>query len=206
MKYKGIILLTGYEAFGDFKVNPSIAACMRLNDKIYNGYRVVVEEIPMRFEEVKDEIEGHVDKYKPAAVLSTGVSSEGSCIKLERIAINLTTAKGPSKKEQLPEGEPIKAGGPVGYFSTLPLQELLEGLKKTGIPALISNSAGTFDCNLIFYQLMDYLDRESINIPAGFIHVPRLPEQALDGKTPSMALDFTAHALDVVAEMISNDL
>ncbi len=77
---------------------------------------------------------------------------------------------------------------------------------RTGIPALISNSAGTFGCNLIFYQLMDYLDRESINIPAGFIHVPRLPEQALDGKTPSMALDFTAHALDVVVEMVSKDL
>ncbi len=206
MDNKGIILLTGYEAFGDFKVNPSIAACMRLNNKIYNAYRVVVEEIPMRFEEVKDEIEGHVDKYKPAAVLSTGVSSEGSCIKLERIAINLTTAKGPSKKEQLPEGEPIKAGGPVGYFSTLPLGKLLEGLKRAGVPAVISNSAGTFGCNLIFYQLMDYLDREGLDIPAGFIHAPRLPEQALDGKTPSMALDLTAHALDVVVEMISKDL
>ena len=206
MAHKGIILLTGFEAFGDFKVNPSIAACMRLNDKIYNGYRVVVEEIPMRFGEVKDVIEGHIDKYKPAAVLSTGVSSEGSCIKLERVAINLTTAKGPSKKEQLPEGEPIRAGGPVGYFSTLPLGKLLEGLKRAGIPVLISNSAGTFGCNLIFYQLMDYLDRESINIPAGFIHVPRLPEQALDGKSPSMALDFTAHALEVVVDMISKDL
>ena len=206
MTHKGIILLTGYEAFGDFKVNPSIAACMHLNDKIYNGYRVVVEEIPMRFGEVKDEIEGHVGKYKPAAVLSTGVSSEGACIKLERVAINLTTAKGPSKKEQLPEGEPIRAGGPVGYFSTFPLGKFLDGLKRVGIPAVISNSAGTFGCNLIFYQLMDYLDRESINIPAGFIHVPRLPEQALDGKTPSMALDFTAHALDAVVEMISKDL
>ncbi len=206
MEYKGIILLTGYEAFGDFKVNPSIAACMRLNNKTFNGYRVVVEEIPMRLGEAKDVIEGHVDKYKPAAVLSTGVSSEGACIKLERVAINLTTAKRPSKKEQLPEGEPIRAGGPIGYFSTLPLQELLEGLKRAGIPVLISNSAGTFGCNLIFYQLMDYLDRESINIPAGFIHVPRLPEQALDGKSPSMALDFTAHALEVVVDMISKDL
>jgi pyroglutamyl-peptidase len=206
MDYKGIILLTGYEAFGDFKVNPSIAACMRLNDKIYNGYRVVVEEISMRFEEVKDEIEGHVDKYKPAAVLSTGVSSEGACIKLERVAINVTTATGASKAEQLPEAESIRAGGPVGYFSTLPLQEFLEGLKRAGIPVLISNSAGTFGCNLIFYQLMDYLDRQGLNIPAGFIHVPRLPEQALDGKTPSMALDLSAHALDAVVEMISKDL
>lgn len=85
--------------FGDFKVNPSIAACMRLNNKTYNGYRVVVEEIPMRFGEVKDEIEGHVGKYKPAAVLSTGVSSEGACIKLERVAINVTTGTGASKAE-----------------------------------------------------------------------------------------------------------
>jgi pyroglutamyl-peptidase len=203
---KGIILLTGYEAFGDFKVNPSIAACMRLDDKTYDGYEVVVEEIPMRFAEVKDEIEGHVKKYRPAAVLSTGVSSEGACIKLERVAINVTTATGASKEEQLPEAEPIRKGGPVGYFSTLPLEKILEGLQGSGIPAVISNSAGTFGCNQIFYQLMDYLDREDLNIPAGFIHVPRLPEQALDGKTPSMALDLSARALDVVVEMISKDL
>jgi pyroglutamyl-peptidase len=206
MDNKGIILLTGYEAFGEFEVNPSIAACMRLGDKTYNGYKVVVEEIPMRFGEVKDEIEGHVKKYRPAAVISTGVSSEGACIKLERVAINVTTATGASKEEQLPEAKPIRKGGPVGYFSTLPLEKFLEGLQGAGIPAVISNSAGTFGCNQIFYLLMDYLDREDLNIPAGFIHVPRLPEQALDGKTPSMALDLSAHALDVVVEMISKDL
>ena len=98
MDNKGIILLTGYEAFGDFKVNPSIAACMQLNNKTYNGYKVVVEEITMKFEEVKDVIEGHVSKYKPAAVLCTGVSREGACIKLERVAINITTAKGVSQE------------------------------------------------------------------------------------------------------------
>ena len=206
MDDKGIILLTGYEAFADFKVNPSIAACMRLNNKTFNGYKVVVEEIPMRFGEVKDVIEGHVDQYKPAAVISTGVSSDGACIKLERVAINVTTANGASKEEQLPEGKPIREGGPVGYFSTLPLWKLLECLKKAEIPTVISNSAGTFGCNLVFYQLLDYLDRKGLNIPAGFIHVPRLPEQALDGKSPSMTLDLTTYALNVVVGMISNDL
>jgi pyroglutamyl-peptidase len=179
---------------------------MQLKDKIFHGYKFVVEEIPMRFGEVKEEIEGYIRKYRPAAVISTGVSSEGACIKLERVAINITTATGPSKEERLPKGEPIREGGPVGYFSTLPLWELFEGLKKTKIPALISNSAGTFGCNLIFYLLMDYLDSKGLNIPAGFIHVPRLPEQALDGKNPSMTLDLMAHALNEVVDMISSDL
>jgi pyroglutamyl-peptidase len=206
MESKGIILLTGYEAFGDFRVNPSIAACMRLDGKIFNGYKVVVEEISMDFTEVRDIIEGHLDKYRPAAVISTGVSREGASISLERVAINITTATGPSEEEELPTDEALRPGCPAAYLTTLPLWRLLEGLKTALIPAVISNSAGTLGCNQIFYQVMDYLDRNGMDIPAGFIHVPRLPEQALDGKNPSMTLDLIARALEIVVELIAKEL
>ena len=77
MPVKGTILLTGYEAFGDFSVNPSIAACRNLEGKEIEGYKISVEEITMKFDSVKAEIEGHLENYRPAATICTGVSGAG---------------------------------------------------------------------------------------------------------------------------------
>jgi len=102
--------------------------------------------------------------------------------------------------------QPLREGGPAAYFTTLPFREILAALKEAKIPAALSNSAGTVGCNQIFYHLMDYLAREEIDIPAGFVHVPRLPEQALGKRMPSMSLDLSARALEIVVEAIAEKL
>jgi len=206
MGEKGVILLTGYEAFGEFEVNPSITACKRLKGKTFNGYRVVVEEIPMRFQEVRGVIEDHLVKYRPAAVVCTGVSGAGASIAVERIAINVFDARGRNVMEKVSPDQPLREGGPAAYFTTLPFREILAALKEAKIPAVLSNSAGTVGCNQIFYNLMDYLAREKIDIPAGFVHVPRLLEQALGKRMPSMTIELIVMALEVVVEMISASL
>jgi pyroglutamyl-peptidase len=99
--------------------------------------------------------------------------------------------------------EPLNENGPAAYFSGLPLREILEALKEAGVPSAISNSAGTFGCNQIFYHLMDYRAREGIETPAGFIHVPSLPEQVVNKETPSMTLDLIAKALEVAASTVA---
>ncbi len=202
MEAKGNILLTGYEAFGDFKVNPSIAACERLEGRVFKGFKVVVEEIPMRFDDVRNIIEGHMERHKPVAVVFTGVTGAGAQIAVERVAINVFSARerimGTDSLDR-----PLREGGPVAYFTKLPFRLLLERLKEAKIPSILSNSAGTVGCNQIFYYLMDYLAREGIDIPAGFIHIPRLPEQALGFRAPSMTLNLSARAMEVVVEAIS---
>ena len=203
---KGRILLTGYEAFGDFRVNPSIAACERLEGKVINGYEVVVEEIPMRFRDVRGAIEGHLESHKPSAVVCTGVSGAGARISVERVAVNVFDSRGRNVMGEVPQDTPLREGGPVAYFATLPIRKVLMALKEAKIPAALSNSAGADGCNQIFYHLMDYLAREGVDIPAGFVHVPRLPEQALDARMPSMALDFSARALEVVVGVVSEEL
>lgn len=199
------ILLTGYEPFGEFTVNPSITACRRLDGKSFNEYRVVVEEIPMRYQEVKSIIEGHLEQYHPSAVICTGLSARPN-IAVERVAINIGSADdrpnyGFEKLDQI-----LNDSGPVAYWTKLPYRGLLHELRLAGVPAVLSNSAGTQGCNLIFYHLMDYLAKEKLDIPAGFVHVPLLPEQALAKELPSMHLDLITMGLEVIVQYISKQL
>ena len=205
MAEKGVILLTGFEPFGGSDVNPSILACREIEGKTFNGYRVVVEEIPLRFHEINDIIKGHVSRYTPAVVVSTGQGGGGG-LSVERVAINVGSARMPYNCGYKPVDEPLNADGPVAYWTRLPYRRMLEGLKGAGVPARLSNSAGTFGCNQIFYHLMDHLANEGIETPAGFIHVPLLPRQALERGSASMSLDLIAKGFEVVVELISKDL
>lgn len=199
------IMLTGFEPFGGSDVNPSITACKKLEGRTFNGFGVVVEEIPLRFHEIRGLIEGHVEKHGPAAVVCTGQSG-GPSIALERVAINIADARNPYNCGHKPVDETLNDEGPVAYFSRLPLRDLEEALKKAKIPVVVSNSAGTYGCNQIFYHLMDYVARRGIDIPAGFIHVPSLPEQVVDKRQPSMTVELIAEALEVALETISKKL
>ncbi|MBC8223740.1 pyroglutamyl-peptidase I [Candidatus Bathyarchaeota archaeon] len=199
------ILLTGFEPFGESTVNPSISACRRLEGKGVDGFEIVVEEIPLRFHEIRSAIEEHIARLDPAAVICTGQSGRAS-ISLERVAINVADARIPYNCGTQPVDKRLNGEGPAAYFSGLPLRDIFEALKEAKVPAAISNSAGTFGCNQIFYHLMDYRSRLGLEIPAGFIHVPCLPEQAVNKETPSMALDLTVKALEIAVSTVASEI
>jgi pyroglutamyl-peptidase len=202
---KGRVLLTGFEPFGGSYVNPSNEVCRRLKDEVFNGYRVVVETIPLKYDEVKPRLLEAIEKHGPSAIICTGQSGAAT-INLERVTINVADARIPYNCGAQPTDKPIVDGGPAAYFTKLPLRKLLKALKVAGIPATISNSAGTFGCNHIFYELMRYLDETGSGIPAGFIHVPPLPEQVVDKGTAPMSVETTAQALRVVVEELTGEL
>lgn len=205
MSRQKIILLTGFEPFGGSSVNPSIEACKLLMNETYNGYTVKVEEIPLHFKEIKPKIIKHINSYNPSAVICTGQSSR-SLISLERVAINIANARIPYNCGSKPTDEKLEQHGPTGFFTKLPLRKLLESLTDAKIPAEISNTAGTFGCNQIFYHLMKHLEDNGINTPAGFIHVPSLPEQVVGSNKPSMSLQIIAEALRTIIKTISDNL
>lgn len=182
-------------------MNPSIMACRRLDGENYNGYRVAVEEIPLRFHEIKGIIEGHIEAYRPSAVICTGQSGRPS-ISVERVALNIADARIPYNCGMKPTDETLSKSGPVAYFTKLPYRSVVERLKHSGIPAVVSNSAGAFGCNQLFYHLMDYLARKEAKFPAGFIHVPSLPEQVIDRGTPSMTVELISEAIKIAVETV----
>jgi pyroglutamyl-peptidase len=196
------ILLTGFEPFGGSHINPSIEACKPYDKKIINGVKFRVVEIPLKFDEIKPILIKAIEEIQPSAIICTGQSG-ASTINLERVAINVADARIPYNCGTKPIDEPIESVGPVAYFSTLPLREMLSALTEANIPAGISNSAGTFGCNHIFYVLMHYLSTNFIEIPAGFVHVPCLPEQVLEKKLPSMSLNLIIEALGIVLETLT---
>ena len=189
-----VILLTGFEPFGGSHINPSIEACRRLEGENYHGYRVVAEEIPLRYREIQATIEGHIVNHRPAAVVCTGQGG-GTGLAVERVAINIASARMPYNCGEAPMDELLNSEGPVGYFTRLPYRDLLDLLKEAGVPSRLSNSAGTYGCNQIFYHLMDYVARAGLEIQSGFIHVPSMPEQVLNRRGgASMSIELPQKA------------
>ncbi len=199
------IVLTGFEPFGGSDINPSILACNEFANKNIGGYEFSIHEIPLRFNEIGSIISKIIDEDSPKIIICTGQSPR-SAISLERVAINLAdVTKSAYNCGAKPSNAILEENGADGYFSTLPIRDIFDELVKNKIPVEISNSAGTYGCNQIFYHLMYLLNLKKYKIPAGFVHVPSLPEQVVGrvvaGRAvPSMSLDLIVKALKIIIE------
>ena len=182
------ILVTGFAPFGGEIINPSYEAVKLLPDEILN-YKIVKKEIQTAFNLSKDELIETIQKEQPVAVLLMGQAGGAKNMRIERVAINLDDASIADNLNVSPVDQPIIDNGPSAYFSTLPIKKIVENLRDDGIPAVVSNSAGTYVCNHLMYHLLYYLDQEKINIPGGFIHVPYIFDQIKD-KPDTYATDL----------------
>jgi pyroglutamyl-peptidase len=134
-------------------------------------------------------------------VICVGQAGGRYDITIERVAINIDDARIPDNEGNQPIDEPIFADGDAAYFSSLPIKAITNEIKKEGIPASVSNTAGTFVCNHIMYGLLYLIDKKYNNIKGGFIHVPFLPEQVLNRpNTPYMSLEYIAKALTIAVK------
>ncbi|MES2510417.1 MAG: pyroglutamyl-peptidase I [Pseudomonadota bacterium] len=201
------VLLTGFDAFGGASVNPSWLAVQALNGEILQGHRLVAAALPTTFAGSTTELSRLLKAHRPALVICVGQAGGRSAISLERIAINVADASMADNDGAQPLDVPVKTAGPAGYFSTLPIKAMLLALQDSRIPAEVSQTAGTFVCNQVFYALMYTLARQrgSSRARGGFIHVPWLPEQG----SPAMALDMMVKGLRIATDcalMTSADL
>lgn len=200
------IVLTGFESFGGSEINPSILACKEFRHKNIGEYVFAVYEIPLKFDEIKRTLESIIEKEKPQIVICTGQSPR-SVISLERVAVNIADiTRSAYNCGAKPRDVILEETGDDGYFSTLPIRRIFDELEKNKIPTEISNSAGTYGCNQIFYHLMYLLNLKNYKIPAGFVHVPSLPEQVVGKRIPSMSLELIVKALKTIIETTINDI
>lgn len=189
------LLITGFQPFDGESVNPALEVAKSLQGKTINGYEVIAREIPVvRFEALKA-VQAAIEELQPNAVITIGQAGGRPDITVERIGINIDDFRIPDNKGNQPIDEPIVAGGPVAYWATLPIKKMVANVKAQGIPASVSNSAGTYVCNHLLYGLLHYLTTQGKTaIPAGFIHIPYLPEQMAvrsgkDAQVATMSLD-----------------
>lgn len=176
------VLLTGFDAFGGDAVNPSWLVAQALDGQTIAGHRVVAAQLPTEFSASALRLVALVRQHRPALVLCLGLAGSRSSLSLERIAINVQDARIADNAGAQPIDVPVVPGGPAAYFSTLPIKAMQQAMVQHGVAATISQTAGTFVCNHVFYALMHHLQSGR---RGGFIHVPYLPHQG----QPHMTLD-----------------
>ena len=179
---KKTVLLTGFEPFNGATVNPAWEAVRALKGWIEDDFIVEILQLPCVFGFASRVLCGAVDEIKPDIVICVGQAGGRASLTVERVAINVDDAPILDNDGQQPVDAPIAPAGPAAYFATLPVKAIVGAMRERGLQAAVSQTAGTFVCNHVFYGLMHHLrGRAAIG---GFIHVPYLPEQG----APSMAL------------------
>lgn len=191
------ILLTGFTPFGNEDINPSWEAVRALDGKHIADHAVVARLLPTAFADSQRQLALAVDEVEPSILLGVGQAGGRSRISLERVAINVQDARIADNAGAQPIDEAIVADGPAAYLSNLPIKAMLQALLADGLPAEVSNTAGTFVCNHVAY-LMLHLAAKHRGLRAGFIHIPYLPSQAARfPNAPSMGQDDVVRALTV---------
>ena len=173
------VLLTGFDAFGGASINPSWLAVQALNGEEVTGHTLVAAQLPTTFEGSPLALASLLRLHKPALVICVGQAGGRSAMSIERVAININDARIADNAGESPLDTPVVPGGPAAYFSTLPIKAMLRALQQAGVAAEVSQTAGTFVCNHVFYGLMHALATQPDFKLArgGFIHVPYMPDQ-----------------------------
>ena len=179
------ILITGFEPFGGEIVNPSWEVAKQLDGLIVAGAQLVAVQLPCVFSKSLLALSDALEAHHPNMVLSLGQADGRSDFSIERVAINVCDARIPDNEGAQPIDEPVVPDGPAAYFSSLPIKKMAAALKAQGFPAAISQTAGTFVCNQVFYGLQHALVGKGTM--SGFVHVPLMPLQAAKRAGPSLA-------------------
>jgi pyroglutamyl-peptidase len=199
------ILLTGFEPFDKSPINPSEQVVETLAAETIPGVELATAILPVEVERGPAALLQTFEATQPDGVVCLGQASGRKGISIERVAVNLLDFRIPDNAGNQISDQSVIVDGAAAYFITLPIRQIFETLKEKGIPAELSLSAGAYLCNQVIYTLLHHLQSQSLQIPAGFIHLPDLPEQAAvrSRPTPSMSLDTMIQGIRVALEVIA---
>jgi len=200
------ILVTGFEPFDESPINPSEQVVRALNQHPPAGTNLHTAILPVDYQRGPQVLLQAVEACQPEAVVCLGENRGSAALRIERVGINLLDFRIPDNQGIQMIDEPILAGEAAAYFATLPVRKLLQGVQEAGIPAELSLSAGAYLCNQVLYTLLAHLQRQPRLIPAGFIHLPSLPEQAALEKRniPSMSLETMLRGMQIILSLLED--
>ena len=198
-----VILLTGFRPFAQLAENSS----QLVVESIAESHRsdVHCEVLTTAYHEAGTSVRRTIERLKPAAVLALGVAEGAATIRLERLALNVDDTDIVDEAGWAPNGEAIVPDGPAAYWSTLPLDTMEEALRRRAIPVTMSNHAGTFVCNHVFYAARHFTESAKIPIPTGFIHLPMRVDglDMISHKPPGLPLSTLVEAVEVCLDVLS---
>jgi len=190
-----VILVTGFEPFGGERTNPSWEICSQL-PKTIGRARIETLQVPCRFRDAIETVAKAIERFQPSHVICIGQAGGRDRLSIERVAINVDDARAPDNGGAQPVDEAIAIGGPAAYFSTLPIKAMARAARGAGVPAEVSNTAGTYVCNHLMYGVLHYIAASRLATRAGFIHVPYSEAQVVDKPgQPSMGVAAMARGV-----------
>ena len=194
-------LVTGFDAFGGDKINPSSLAIRQLKRKL-GGVAIHTTVLPTSYARSSIALRGAIHEVRPDIVLCVGQAGGRAELCLERIAINVQDARIKDNDGKQPVDRLVVRDGPAAHFATLPIKACVAAMRQAGLAATVSNTAGTFVCNHILYALMDIASRHPTPLRGGFLHVPYAPEQiAKVGTAPSMAVADITRGIEIILQV-----
>jgi pyroglutamyl-peptidase len=203
------ILVTGFGSYADQTNNPSEIIALALNGRRLADHTVTGVALPVATSSVGPALATAIDDARPSLVVALGLSPGRTAPALERVAINVRDFPFPDVDGAQPVDEPVIADGPDAYLATLPVKAILSAWRAAAVPGYVSNTAGTYVCNQVFYLLSHRARQDGLR--AGFIHLPALPtSDTAMVPAPSMSLELMEQAvriaLTVAAEHDGPDL
>lgn len=181
------LLLTAFDPFGGSPINPALEAVKLVANQI-GDVQIVKLEVPTVFGKSIDTVAAAMEKEKPDAVLCIGQAGGRYDLTPERVAINLDDARIPDNEGNQPIDVPIFQDGAPAYFATLPIKAMVAKIREAGLPASVSNTAGTFVCNHLMYGVLYTLAKHYPGVKGGFMHVPFVPSQTVNRPTPAPSM------------------
>ena len=175
-----VVLLTGFEPYGGRGVNPAFEVVRRLDGSEIAGVPVAGRTLPVSYRALRGRLDALLDDVNPAVVVALGLYPGTPMIRLERIAINVADFEIPDNDGTVVADEAVEDNAANALKSTLPLRRIEAALLAGGIPAHVSNTAGTFLCNATMFALLHGLEARGRAVPCGFMHLPYLPAQVAD--------------------------
>lgn len=188
------LILTAFEPFGGESINASMEILDRVRPDAIVGRDLVKVVLPVSFDRAMSTLREQIAEHRPREVLAMGQASGARGLRFERVAVNLVDARIPDNDGAQPQDIPVVSSAPNAYFATLPVKAMVHAARKSGVPAEVSLSAGSYVCNALFYQLA-YHAAAQRGLRIGFVHLPCLPQQAVDGM-PSLEPQDMAWAVE----------
>lgn len=200
------LLLTAFDPFDREPINPALEAVKLIPDRL-GDVKILKLEVPTVFGKSIDVVNAAIEKEQPDAVLCIGQAGGQYDLTPERVAINLDDARIRDNEGNQPIDQTIRPDGAPAYFSTLPVKAMVQSIRAAGIPASVSNSAGTFVCNHLMYGILYTLANHYPHIRGGFMHVPFVPSQVvhLPSPTPCLSLQDIAVGIEAAIQAIAEN-
>lgn len=200
------ILLTAFDPFGEDIINPALEAVKLVADTI-EGAEIIKLEVPTVFYKSIERVHDKMKEVNPDVVLCIGQAGGRFALTPERVAINEDDARIQDNEGNQPIDKPIYKDGENAYFTNLPIKAMVEEMKSIGLPALVSNTAGTFVCNHLMYGVLYHISKEFPNTKGGFMHVPFIPEQVVNRpNSPAMNIQDIKRGIEAsIKAIVEND-